>query len=269
MRERSLGLYPALLRHWRTRRGLSQLDFALAADVSARHVSFLETGRAQPSREMILRLGATLDVPLRDQNTMLEAAGFEAEYPEASFEGGLSPAIDKAIERMLLQQEPFPMVVMNRRYDVLRANHAAMSLLTRVVVDPTALGDPPNAMRLLFDPRLARPYLEDWERIARGLLSRLHREALSRPSDPELSSLLRALGEYPDVPEGFHEPDLSLPSEATLSFRLKKGELELGFLTTLTTFNAPQNVTLEELRIESYFPLDDRTTRECERMAED
>lgn len=268
MRERSQGLYPALLRHWRTRRGLSQLDFALAAEVSARHVSFLETGRAQPSREMVLRLGATLDVPLRDQNTMLEAAGFDAEFPEASFAGGLPPAIDKAIERMLLQQEPFPMVVMNRRYDVLRANHAAMAMLTRVVADPTALGEPPNAMRLLFDPRLARPYLEDWERIARALLSRLHREVLSRPSDPDLSNLLRALGEYPDVPVDFHEPDLSLPSEATLSFRLKKGDLELGFLTTLTTFNAPQNVTLEELRIESYFPLDDQTARVCERLAE-
>lgn len=247
---------------------MSQLDFALAADVSSRHVSFLETGRAQPSREMILRLGATLDVPLRDQNAMLEAAGFQPEFPEASFDTGLPPAIDKAIERMLAQQEPFPMVVMNRRYDVLRANHAAMAMLTRVVAEPAALGAPPNAMRLLFDPRLARPYLEDWERIARALLSRLHREVLSRPNDAELAGLLRSLAEYPDVPASFHEPDLSLPSEATLSFRLKKGELELAFLTTLTTFTAPQNVTLEELRIESYFPLDDRTTRACERLAE-
>jgi transcriptional regulator with XRE-family HTH domain len=246
---------------------MSQLDLALAADVSARHVSFLETGRAQPSREMILRLAATLDVPLRDQNAMLEAGSFPPEFPEASFSGGLPPAIDKAIERMLEQQEPFPMIVMNRRYDVLRVNRAGTLLLSQVVADPSAIGDPPNAMRLLFDPRLARPFIQDWERVARGLLSRLHREVLARPSDTELAALLRNLAEYPGVPASWHAADLSRESEATLSFRLKRDELELGFLTTLTTFNAPQNVTLEELRIESYFPLDEATRLTCERLA--
>src|SRR5215831_6165015 len=109
-------LFPALLRHWRMRRGLSQLDLALAADVSPRHVSFLETGRAQPSREMVLRLGATLGVPLRDQNSMLRAAGFPDQFPEPRLEGGLPEGVTQAIERMLAQQEPFPMVVFDRHY---------------------------------------------------------------------------------------------------------------------------------------------------------
>src|SRR5688500_16409012 len=125
------GLFPALLRHWRTRRGLSQLDLALAADVSARHVSFLENGRAQPSREMVLRLASTLDVPLREQNSMLVGAGFGAEFPEPSLESGLSPAIEAALARMLKQQEPFPLVVMDRCYNALRTNLAATRVLSR------------------------------------------------------------------------------------------------------------------------------------------
>ena len=260
-------LFPALLKHWRGRRGLSQLDLALAADVSSRHVSFLETGRADPSREMVLRLGAALDVPLRDQNAMLRAAGFADEFAEPGIEGGLSPGVEQAIARMLARHEPFPMVVMDHRYDVLRTNVGAMRLLTRMVLEPAALGARPNAFHTLFDPRLARPFVLDWERTARVLLSRLHRETLARAGDAELASLLRSLLEYPDVPESWRQPDFSIASEPVLTVRLRRDELELSFLTTLTVFNAPQNVTLEELRIESYFPLDDATERACERLA--
>jgi transcriptional regulator with XRE-family HTH domain len=261
------GLFPALLKHWRARRGLSQLDLALAADVSARHVSFLETGRAQPSRDMVLRLGATLDVALRDQNAMLGAAGFANEFSEPSFSGELPDAITKAIDRMLEQQEPYPMLVMNRRYDVLRTNRAATAILTRFVAEPAALPQPPNAMQMLFDPRLGRPFVVDWERIARALLSRMHREALAMPNDADLAAVLRGLLEYPDVPESFRQPDFSQPSEPTFSFRLRRDDLELAFLTTVTVFNAPQNVTLEEVKLESYFPLDDATAVACARMA--
>src|SRR5256885_14821509 len=137
-------LFPALLRHWRTRRGLSQLDLALAADVSPRHVSFLETGRAQPSREMLLRLATTLTVPLRDQNAMLRAAGFAEEFAEPSVESGLPRGVAMAIERMLAQHEPFPLTVLDRHYRLLRANAGAMRLFTRFVADPTAMPAQPN-----------------------------------------------------------------------------------------------------------------------------
>jgi transcriptional regulator with XRE-family HTH domain len=260
-------LFPALLRHWRTRRGLSQLDLALAADVSPRHVSFLETGRAQPSREMVLRLGATLAVPLRDQNAMLRAAALPDEFPEPGLEGGLPPSITQAIERMLAQHEPYPMTVLDRRYQVLRANQGALGLLARFVAEPGALPSPPNLMQLLFDPRLSRPFVADWEHVARALTSRLHRETLARAGDAELAALLRSLLEYPDVPEAWRQPDFSSPSDATLTFRLVRDGLELAFLTTLTVFNAPQNVTLDELCIESWFPLDDATAKACARLA--
>src|SRR5262249_53026664 len=156
-------LFPALLRHWRTRRGHSQLDLALAADVSSRHLSFLETGRAQPSREMVLRLAATLQVPLRDQNALLRAAGFADEFAEPDANGGPPPSIAGAIERMLAQHEPFPLTVLDRGYTVLRANEGGTRILSRFVLDPAALGSPPNVFALLFDPRLARPFVVDWE----------------------------------------------------------------------------------------------------------
>jgi transcriptional regulator with XRE-family HTH domain len=257
-------LFPALLRHWRGRRGLSQLDLALAADVSARHISFLETGRALPSREMILTLAAALDVPLRDQNEMLRAVGLPEAWSSADA-GAMTAPIERAITRMLAQHEPYPMVVMNRRYDLVRSNEGATRMLGRFVAEPQALTPPVNLFQALFDPRLTRPFVVEWERVARQLLSRLHREALADPSNGELAQLVTALLGYPGVPAAWRQPDFSLPSEPTVAVRLRRDALELGFLTTMTVFNAPQNLALEELRIESYFPLDEATARACER----
>jgi len=267
MRKDKPRLFSALLRHWRTRRGMSQLDLAIAADVSSRHVSFLETGRAQPSREMVLVLGAALDVPLRDQNVLLDSAGFAPAYDEPALEGGMPAVIGQTLERMLAHHEPFPMVVMTHTYDLLRANRAATRLLGAMVLEPDALGSPPNLMRALFDPRLARPFVLDWERSARALLSRLYRESLSRPTDEALAALVHALLAYPGVPESFRQPDFSAPTEPAYTLRMRRGDLELALLTTVTAFSAPQNVTLDELRIESYFPLDEATRAACERLA--
>jgi transcriptional regulator with XRE-family HTH domain len=261
------GLFPALLKFWRGRRGLSQLDLALAADVSTRHLSFLETGRAQPSREMVLRLGAALQVPLRDQNTLLRAGGHEPAFPEAELGADLPPTIVQTLDRMLAQQEPYPLVVMNRRYDLLRTNRAAIRLLARCVADPSALAGPLNAALVLFDPRGLRPAIVGWEQTARALLWRLHREALDRPADGELARLLHTLHEMPGVPEHWRRPDLSEATDPVFCIRVRAGPLELGFLTTMTEFSAPQQVALEELRVESYYPLDDATARGCAALA--
>jgi hypothetical protein len=157
---------------------------------------------------------------------------------------------------------------MTRTYDVLNANRAAWRVLGKMILDPSALGDPPNILRALFDPRLARSFIQDWERSARLILSRLHRESLARPADEPRASLIRALLEYPDVPESFRQPDFTVPSDATFTLRMRRGDLDLAFLTTVTVFNAPQNITLEEIKIESYFPLDDATAAACERLAQ-
>jgi len=263
-----IGLFPAVLRHWRGRRGWSQLDLALAANVSARHVSFLETGRAQPSREMVLRLGETFDLSLRDRNAMLRAAGFEQAFAEPVFDGGLPQPLSQAIERMSAQQEPYPLVVLNRHYDVLRVNASAGRLFGLFLAHVAPVSpENVNMLRLMFDPHIAQHVLVDWERTARETISRLHRELLARPNDPGLAALLQSLLAQPHVPKEWRQPDLSTPSEPVVVFRLRHGDTELAFLTTLTVFQAPQNVLLDEIVIESYFPFDDRTAAFCADLA--
>jgi transcriptional regulator with XRE-family HTH domain len=257
------GLFAALLRHWRTRRGLSQLDLALAAEVSSRHVSFLETGRAQPSRAMVLRLGAALGLPLRDQNVLLTAAGFSEQFAELDLTQDLPPAIQRTVDRMLLQQEPFPMTVVDRHYNVLRSNQGAERLLSQFVLDRAALGHPPNVLELLFNPRLCRPFVIGWETVSRELLARLQREQLARPNDRALGELLGSLRRHAGVKDALLPAELPWPSEPTLTLRFRRADLEVAFLTTVTVFNAPQNVTLDELRIDSFFPLDDHTAEIC------
>lgn len=265
MQQEERQLFCALLKYWRHRRGMSQLDLAMAADVSHRHLSFLETGRAGPSREMLLRLGAVLEIPLRDQNALLSAAGFAPAFPEADYTRDLPESIKLTLRRMLEQHEPFPLFVLNRRYDVLEANRGARIMLAHLPKSDSP-APPPNLARMLFDPKLGRPAVVDWERAARALLSKLHREALTRPGDLELKALVQELFEYPDVPNSWRQPDFSDVSDPTLPLHLRFGDTVLGFLTAITSFSAPQNVTLDEIRIESYFPLDAHTRAVCERL---
>ena len=254
-------VFPALLRYWRGARGLSQLDLAGAADVSPKHISFLETGRAKPSREMVLRLGATLDVPMRDQNALLTAAGFAEVFREEGF----SPTIERALQRMMEHQEPYPLVVFDRHYELKMSNQAAKRFLAAVLGDKA--GKEPNVMKLLFDPELLRPHIVDWEVVARSMLSRLQRETLERRRDDGLTRLLSQLCAYEGVPADWRTPDLGLPNEPTLQVRFEFMGQRIGFLTTLTVFQAPQNISLEELQIESYFPLDDLTDAVCRQLA--
>lgn len=254
-------VFPALLRYWRGARGLSQLDLAGAASVSAKHISFLETGRANPSQEMVLRLASTLDLPLRDQNALLVSAGFAAVFEESS-ESEFDPIVQRALDIMMRHHEPFPLVVFDRNYDMVTANEGTHRLL-RLLLGDDAAGREKNVMKLLFDPELLRPFIVDWDRVAGGLLVRLQRELLHKRRDRGLSALISTLCAYPGVPADWRVPDLSAPSLAALDVQFDVHGQRLGFLTTLTVFQAPQNVSLEELRIESYYPLDDATEQLC------
>ena len=248
---------------------MSQLDLSSAANVSSRHISFLETGRAQASREMVLRLCAALGLGLRDMNALLQAAGLPRAFPEASAAASFPPAIEAVIVRMLAQQEPYPMLVMNPRYDVLKSNAAALKVFLRFTQDVYALPTPLNALHLLFHPQGLRAHVEDWETLARSLMVHLQRETLERPSDERVSELLRELANYPGVPYAWHLPELDQPSTATLDFTLARGGERMRFITTTTVFNAALDVTLSDLRLESYFPGDDATAQLCTRIAEE
>jgi transcriptional regulator with XRE-family HTH domain len=264
---RSTPLFRALLKHWRAARGMSQLDLAVTADVSARHISFLETGRAQPSRDMVLRLATTLGLELRAQNELLAAVGMPLEHSESPSGGPLAASVERAIERMLRQQEPYPLFVLNRHYDVVRANDPGVRIFSTFIAEPEALGQPPNELRAAFDPRLMRPFVIDWPRLARATLARLQREALNRPNDDDLRALIDEVLQYPGVPGDWRQPDLSTTAALTLTFALARDALQLEFLATITVFNDPRDVTLEELKLASYFPVDARTEAYCKALA--
>jgi transcriptional regulator with XRE-family HTH domain len=257
------GLFPALLKHWRRQRGLSQLDLALSADVSARHVSFLETGRSTPSAEMVLRLATTLGVPLRQVNAMLRAAGHDPVFDES--ETGLAPAVLDALTLLKHHHEPFPLVVVNRTYDLLDLNRGAADVLTLMLggIDP----GPVNLARLTFDPNGAHAVLANFAEIGRELLWRIQREVLADPDNGEMQDLLDDLLAMPTVDPDWREVDLSTPSDPALVLHLRRDDVELRFLTMVTAFQAPQNIAVEHLRIETWFPYDEATASMCRALA--
>ncbi len=259
-------LFPALLKYWRGRAGLSQLDLALASDVSSRHLSYLETGRAKPSEPMVLRLFSTMAVPLRHQNEALAAAGFARRFEEPALTEMPAP-LQAAIAQMLRQQEPFPMTVLAADYRIVDSNAAARAVFARLVAEPArlALGSL-DMIALIFDPALARGAFTDWPSTARRVLGRLQRELL-QTGDGRLGVLLDQALRYPGVDPSWRHPDDADRLDATLEVRLERGPLKLGFLTTLTAFTSPGTVSLEEIRLESYFPLDDATRAFCASLA--
>ncbi|MEZ5177977.1 MAG: helix-turn-helix domain-containing protein [Acidimicrobiales bacterium] len=268
------GLFPALLKHWRRQRGLSQLDLALSAGVSARHVSFLETGRSNPSPEMVLQLGTSLGVPLRQVNAMLRAAGHEPAYDETS--DVLPDPVAEAIELLKSHHEPFPLVVLDRTYRVLDLNGGALGVLAAVLGGaPTAELPAPGAIaalglnlaRTTFDPHGAQPHVANFDEVGRQLLWRIQREVLADPDDGEMQDLLDDLLALPTVDPAWREVDLLAPSDPALVLHLRREGLELRFLTTITAFQAPQAVAVEHLRIETWLPYDHATAEACRALA--
>jgi transcriptional regulator with XRE-family HTH domain len=237
---------------------------ALEAEVSARHVSFLESGRAQPSQAMVLRLLSVLGVPLREQNEALCAAGLEPRFPETT-PNELPPEVELAITQMMNQHDPFPLTVLARDATVLRANRSAQALFKAFAAEPTAIRPTLDLFSLFFDPRLWRPFVVDWEHVAHAMIARIHRESLLS-GDARLSGLLDRMLGFPDVPPTWRQPDFSTDSGPILTFRLARGDLKVGFLVAVTTFSGPRQVMLDELRIESCFPLDSETRQVCERL---
>ena len=258
-------LFSALLKHWRRRRGMSQLDLALAADVSARHLSFLESGRAQPSEAMVLRLLGVLDAPLRDQNECLRAAGYAPRFPETE-PSATDAGIGAVISRMLRQQEPFPMTVLDLGYNILRANDAASRIFQNFCLKPRAPAEPINLFDLVFSPEKARGFILNWHQLGVAMVARLHQEALRRSDDVQLWNLLERVLAYPGVPSDWKHFTLEDDTSPTCPLVLGKSDVTLTFVMTVTAFSAPRHVAIEEMRIESYFPSDADTEAYCRHL---
>jgi transcriptional regulator with XRE-family HTH domain len=256
-----------LLREWRSRRRISQLDLAVEAGVSSRHVSFIETGRSQPSREMILMLARVLDVPLRDRNDLLVAAGYAAMYRATDLE---SPALEqarRALDFMLRQQEPYPAIVVDRAWNLLKANNGAVKLV-EAFADPEAAGQwGGNAMRLMFHPRGFRPHIVNWDAMAAALIQWLHRDVLSGLGGAETRNLLGELLSYPGVPPRWRTLDLDASTAPFLAIDFARGDLHLRYFSTLTALGTPHDITLQELRVEAFFPADEETEEASRRLA--
>jgi transcriptional regulator with XRE-family HTH domain len=249
-----LGVGP-LLRRWRDQRRLSQMELALEAAVSTRHLSFVETGRSKPSREMVVRLAEHLDVPLRERNELLLAAGYAPAYPESSLEDAEMGQVRDAVRRLLAAHEPYPAVAVDRRWELVDGN-AGVPLITAGCA-AHLLAPPVNALRLSLHPEGMAPRIVNLAEWRGHTLGRLRRE-VTATQDPQLRSLLSELEAYPG---GDETDSLPRPGEVAVPLRLRHdGAGELTFLSTITTFGTPLDITVSELSIEAFFPADDRTS---------
>jgi transcriptional regulator with XRE-family HTH domain len=243
---------------------MSQLDLALEAGVSARHLSFVETGKAQPSRDMVTRLADTLAVPLRDRNALLMAAGYAPEYPETSLGTPELAQVQRAVEFILEHQEPYPAFVLNRRWDVLMANRAA----ERVAGFLGPVTSHANMLRQFFDPEALRAFVVNWEEVAGDLMRHLHDEIAAAPSDAKARALLDDVLRYPGIPATWRMREMGTAPPPLLTVVFRKHDRELRFFSTITRFGTPRDVTIDELRIECAFPADDSTAQLCRALSE-
>jgi len=251
------------LRYWRRRRGLSQLELSAESGISQRHISFLESGRASPSREMVLRLGLVLEVPLRQRNLMLLSAGFAPLDRERALGDPELRPVMQALEFTLAQHAPNPAIVVDRLWNLRLANEPAGRLVHWLLGAPEArvpaLADSANLLLQMLHPAGMRPWIANWEQVAADLLHTIHREAMVEGPDGAARALLRELLTLDGLPAEWRAPNLDARPGPFLPLRLVKDGVALNFFTAITTLGTPHDVTLHELRLETFFPTDDAT----------
>ena len=261
--------FGARLRWWRERRGYSQLHLAGAAETTQRHLSFLESGRAAPSRDMVLRLAAVLDLPLRQQNALLLAAGFAPVWREGDLSTPELARISSALDYMLTQQEPYPAFVLDRRWNVLRANHGA-TRLTEFLTGPAPVGAPSevNLAVALVSPDGLRPFIANWEEVALYFLRGVQGDAIA-DGTRETGDLLKRLLAFPGLPSLSQALPLGEARAPVLVIHFRRDDTSLRLFTTIATLGTPHDITLQEIRIECFFPEDDATDHIFQEWAAD
>lgn len=252
-----------MLRFWRQLHRISQMDLALDVGVSTRHLSFVETGRSQPSRRLILKIAQALKLPLRHRNAFLKSAGYASEFGEEPFDGPRMQVVRQALGRMLEKHEPYPAFVVDTGYRILMANGGLVRLVQRFV-GQTALRKYDNVFRLLFAQDGLRPYVQEWPTVEHLLLARLWEEGLATQN----SGLIALYQELSRSRSGAAPLDLHLDAATpVLSLTLVKGSLKAALFSTIATLGTPLDATAQELRIELLFPLDETTKRLFQREA--
>jgi transcriptional regulator with XRE-family HTH domain len=254
-----------LLRRWRDARGMSQLTLALEAGISTRHLSFLETGRAQPSREMVQLLAGMLDVPLGDRNALLVSAGYAPAYGERPLSAPELEPVRRALEFILHQQEPFPALVVDGDWNIVMSNEASHRIFG-LFKDHDEHAKQTNVLRTVFDPRGLRRYIVNWEDLAGCMVHSLHQQVAATGSDA-IVQLRDELLSYPGVPPRWSVPDACMPMSPLVSMELRKDDLSLAFFSMITTLGTPRDVTLQQLKIECFFPADAATEQLARSLA--
>jgi transcriptional regulator with XRE-family HTH domain len=246
------------LRWWRRRRGLSQLELAGAAGTSQRHLSFLESGRAAPSQPMVLGLAAALNLSLRQQNALLVAAGYAARWREGRLGAPELAQVDRALDHILAQQEPFPAFAVDRHWNLKRAN-AGAARLVEFLLGAVPAGDV-NLADALLSPAILRPFVANWQEVALHFIRGVQADAIADGSAESSALLARLLG-YEGVPELSQSAAMEEAPQPLLPIRLRKSDVALHLFTTIATLGTPQDVTAQEIRIENFFPMDEPTAR--------
>ena len=244
----------ALLRQWRDARGRSQLELAMDMGVSQRHISFIESGRSSPSRALLLGVANALDVPLRDRNALLLAAGYAPMYAEPAWDAAEMRVVHRALERMLKQHEPYPALVMDRHWNVLMTNEAAPRFFGQFV-DLGRYPKPRNLLRLMFDPKGLRPVVANWEAVAASLFQRIHREAVGGVLDDAMRALVDELLALPGVELDWRVAEAPSTSPVIPISFVVDGVVSNWF-SMVTTVGTPQTVAAQEMRVECMFPAD-------------
>lgn len=252
-----------MMRDWRATRRLSQLELALRADVSARHLSYVETGKAQPGRELVEQLAEALEMPLRHRNSLLLAAGYAPQYRESELAAPEMALIRRAIDVTLKRHEPFPAFTINRYWDLLQANEGMIRLLG--AVRPEGPGHD-NIVRQVFDPGAMRPHIDNWDEVAGDLMRHLHHEAVRNPADRRIRELLDEAVALSGGPHRWRRAEAPAPLPV-LTAVFRAGERRLTFFSTVTQFSGASDATVEDLRIETMHPADEETRAFCVALA--
>jgi transcriptional regulator with XRE-family HTH domain len=263
--------FGARLGWWRRHRKLSQLELAHNAGISQRHLSFLEVNRTSPSRDMVIRLARTLNLPLRQQNLLLLAAGYAPAWRESALDAPALAMVNSALDFMLAQQEPYPGMVLDRRWNLLRANRGACALIAFLTGTKSWAPDPDAPINLadaLVAPDALRPLLANWSEVVRYFLTGVQADAMEDGTE-DTAALLRRLLDYPNVPDPVSYALSETAQRPVLPMHFVKGDVSIQLFTTIATLGTPQDVTTQEIRVENFFPVDIATAELFARWAAD
>jgi transcriptional regulator with XRE-family HTH domain len=264
-------IFATMLKQWRQHRHVSQLDLAMQAGVSQRHVSFLETGRANPSRPMVLALAGSLDIPLRERNSLLQSAGFSAAFAEGDLDAQSHQIFRQALQQTIDHAEPYPALVLDGKWNMIMANQATLRFFGQFI-DPFAalveIGNPEQfqIVRLCLHEKGFLPYIVNWEPLIASFLSRARRALLANPKDEHLPVLIEEIVSHPRAPKDWRRV-WSGKAAPAIEMVMQKDDQQYRLFTMLAHFGAPTDVTLEEVSVEMFYPADEATRTQLEDLA--